>query len=343
MIGQGILKMISETDIHKHPSIAAVIPIFNRQYELQKLLNSLKIIDYDGRIRIVIIDDASTVDFSRIFDDFRRGHPLFDLSVIKMPENAGPAAARNAALKTIDTEYVWFLDSDTEIFQGGMLKKAIEIFKRNPDIKGIGEEVFIIDEMPFTQRFKWFPSYLHNIHFASFEDSPAGYRESIPTSNLIVEHKALNEVGPFDPALLLMDDVDLCFRLRRRGYKIYACKEVAVYHHASAEGRKNSVYDFYCDFKRLAKAHHLNRIRLLALHKKYRLLFLPILDIFSAALILFAQICNRYNLSNITCSKSADADKNGNRTRLLKYAGHHLRGIVGSYLYAYKILLDGKL
>lgn len=108
------------------PAITAVILVFNRPDDLERLLTSFRILEYPGKINIIVVDDASTVDYSPVFEKFKALCPDIPLNVIGMSENMGPAHCRNAALEKISGGYVWFLDSDSEIFQPAMLIKAHE-------------------------------------------------------------------------------------------------------------------------------------------------------------------------------------------------------------------------
>ena len=112
------------------PDITAIIPVFNRPRDLQKLLISFKILNYSGKLTVIIVDDASTDDYFAIYEEFKKECPHIELQTIRVSNNQGPALARNVAIKKATSKYVWFLDSDSEIFQSNMLTRAVEIFKK---------------------------------------------------------------------------------------------------------------------------------------------------------------------------------------------------------------------
>ena len=320
-----------------NPPITAVIPVYNRSTDLKRLLMSFKIIDYNGNLNIIIVDDASTVDYSLIVNDFRNECPKIGINTIKLKKNSGPAVARNAALAQINNGYVWFLDSDSEIFQSNMLKIALEIFRKNKGIKAIGEEVYIFNGKLFTQQLKWYPNYLFSASFTEFKKSPACHSFSIPASNLISARKVFDEIGCFNPKFSKLEENDLCARIREKGYKLFACKEVAVYHHLSAAGRENCAFSFYLDVKKYAKITHISRIKLIALHKKYILFFLPLIDIIISCVILLRQLFQKNNAKDIISKKG------GEEIGLLRYAWYHSLAMVSSYFYAYKTAITGRL
>ena len=319
------------------PDITAIIPVFNRPRDLQKLLISFKILNYSGKLTVIIVDDASTDDYFAIYEEFKKECPHIELQTIRMSNNQGPALARNVAIKKATSKYVWFLDSDSEIFQSNMLTRAVEIFKKESNIKGIGEEVYLFNGTAWTQQLKWYPNYLFSVSFCELEKSPAGYSFSIPASNLIIERKLFDEIGLFNSEFKTLEENDVCFRLRKKGYKLYSCKEVATYHHASTAGRENSAFDFYVDVKKYAKAYHLNRIKLVALHKNYLLPFLPLVDLYFSGIIFFTQLFQKTNSKNIISSKT------GESISFFRYAVHHFWAMVSSHFYAYKIFMSRKL
>lgn len=329
-------ELISNSKISDFPMITSIIPVYNRLEDIKRLLNSFRIINYPGKVKMIIIDDASTVDYSSIFKDFIKKCPHIDLSVIKMTENVGPAKCRNTAIEKIQTGYVWFLDSDTELFQSDMLKKAVEIFKNNPEIGGIGEEIFLQEGEGITHFSKWYPNYLFNVSFYKFENSPSGYRTAIATANLIVDRKMFEQVGMFNSQLELFEDNDFCFRLGSKGYKLYSCKEFALYHHTSSRGREGT-FAFYNDLKKYTKSFHRNRVKLIFLNRRYILPFLPGLDLIYGFLIFFTQIGRKYNASTVISSKK---DKT---IGMFPYAFCHFFGMINCYYYAYKVSFTGRL
>lgn len=68
--------------------------------------------------RIVCIDDGS--DYSRLEDSWLSKDGRLDerITIVRLKENAGLAAARNYALSMVESQYVTFVDSDDEVVPG---------------------------------------------------------------------------------------------------------------------------------------------------------------------------------------------------------------------------------
>lgn len=79
-----------------------VIPAFLRDNTAQERLQSL--VDSLSGPRIIIVDDCSPTAFS-----------IAGAEVLRLSENAGPAAARNAGLAITTTPYIAFVDDDSVV------------------------------------------------------------------------------------------------------------------------------------------------------------------------------------------------------------------------------------
>lgn len=319
-----------------YPRITAIVAVFNRPDDLSRLLSSFSKIEYPGSLRLIVVDDASETDYEKIIAAFRTRNPTVQVQLETLPYNVGPAKARNLALESVDAEYVWFLDSDTEIASKDMLTHAMQIFRERPEVKAVGEEILLLGGKHFTYRAKFFPNFMFLPLFSRLGESPFGDRDAIATANLLVEKKALDEVGAFRPVLNMFEDVDLCHRLRMRGYRLYSCKELAVYHHTSCQGR-DADFDFYDNLKKYTKTFHHSRINLVALNRPWLLPTLPIIDFAIGGWILLKSCFRKIKTVSVVSNKS---DEN---IGFLAYAFWHLLGLLHSYRYAYRVFFTRKL
>lgn len=90
------------------PLISLIIPCYNAEFSLEKCLKSVIEQDYPT-LEIIIIDDGSTDNSSKIYEEFQRKDQR--IKIIKQ-ENAGVANARNKGIKIANGEYLCFVDSD---------------------------------------------------------------------------------------------------------------------------------------------------------------------------------------------------------------------------------------
>ncbi|WP_375291108.1 glycosyltransferase family 2 protein [Qipengyuania sp.] len=88
-----------------HPSLAIIVPTFNRPDKVGRCLIYLEQLD-GGPYRTIVVDDGSPQDLSPICD-------LYDWVTLVKQSNAGPGAARNTGAKMAeDVELLVFTDDD---------------------------------------------------------------------------------------------------------------------------------------------------------------------------------------------------------------------------------------
>ena len=89
--------------------ITFVIPAYNAEKTLERTLDSI-LWQTDGRYRVVIVDDGSTDRTGQIGKGYAMRHP--DRIRYIHQENKRQGGARNTGLRSVETAYVSFLDSD---------------------------------------------------------------------------------------------------------------------------------------------------------------------------------------------------------------------------------------
>lgn len=110
--------------------LAVIIPVYNAERYLDQCLTSVLGQDTRYSFRVIAVDDGST-DSSP--DILKRYWADERLSIIRQ-ENAGASAARNAALRGVESRYVLFLDSDDYLVEGAIEALLDAAVSRDADI-----------------------------------------------------------------------------------------------------------------------------------------------------------------------------------------------------------------
>ncbi len=96
--------------------LSVIVPVFNVAPWIERCLESIIHIGLlKNEFEIVVVDDGSTDDSSKVLNDFVNNHKyMVDAPsiVIFRQENKGLSAARNKGLSLAKGDYVWFVDSD---------------------------------------------------------------------------------------------------------------------------------------------------------------------------------------------------------------------------------------
>lgn len=112
------------------PTISVIVPVYGVAEYLPDSLDSILAGDFD--IEVIAVDDASPDDSGKILDDRAAGDPR--LRVVHLDRNGGQGQARNLALEQATGEYVWFVDGDDALADGGMAAVATALAASKPDV-----------------------------------------------------------------------------------------------------------------------------------------------------------------------------------------------------------------
>ena len=115
------------------PKISAVMALYNTPYNyLQSTVESLLNQTFND-FELIVIDDASTVDYSVFFEQFNDER----IKYFKLEKNAGPGHARNEGIKKATGEYIANCDSD-DVYLPQRLELQAKFLDENPNISLIG-------------------------------------------------------------------------------------------------------------------------------------------------------------------------------------------------------------
>ena len=88
-------------------TISVIVPFYNSENTFKCILSIIEQ-DNKSKFEIIMVDDGSTDHSLDIIKNFDNNN----IKVFSLPENCGPAAARNLGLKKAKGDYVFFVDAD---------------------------------------------------------------------------------------------------------------------------------------------------------------------------------------------------------------------------------------
>lgn len=112
------------------PAVSVIIPTYNRAAYLPRALDSV-IAQTWRDWEIVLIDDGSTDDTSRVAEAYAR--QLGSRLIFLQQGNHGASHARNCGIEASSGRFIAFLDSDDE-FVPAKLERQLELFSLCPDL-----------------------------------------------------------------------------------------------------------------------------------------------------------------------------------------------------------------
>ncbi len=256
-----VLKGFPETGPAKkkstgQPEVAIVILNYNGLDYLRQFLPSVLATTY-ANCRVIVADNGSQ-DESLAF--LRRHYP--ELSLISIAENHGFAGGYNRALKEVVSDYYVLLNSDVEV-SPDWLQPLVERMEGDKRIAACQPKIRAFDNKSHFEYAGaaggWMDSlgypFCRGRIFAVTEEDRGQYNEPqeifwATGAALCIRSRLYHDIGGFDEDYFAhTEEIDLCWRLRRAGYKILAEPRSVVYHKGGGTLQYNSSRKIYLNFR----------------------------------------------------------------------------------------------
>lgn len=217
-----------------YPFLTVAVCTFNRSERLKCCLGSLAEQSMDpASFEVIIIDNNSTDDTSRVVEEFVSEYPHF--RVVSEPQQ-GLSHARNRGFREARGTYVAYIDDDAEAFPG-WIEEIVLFVGRNPDVAMFGgpHEALVIEPVP-----TWFPPECCAMDLGS-EERPLNLQtEFIAGMNMIIRKDLLLSTGGFNPDLGMVgakvyygEETKLQLDLKTMGHETYYVPKIKVRHYVS--------------------------------------------------------------------------------------------------------------
>ena len=188
--------------------VTVVIPVRDNDVGLHRLVVAL------GGHSVVIVDDGSAVPVTA----GRFDNVPCSVEVYRHERSRGPAAARNTGFAACKTEFVAFLDADV-VPRDGWLEALLGHFC-DPAVALVAPRIVSMHTgETAVARYESVQSAL-DLGDREAPVVPYGPVSYVPSAAIICRSSALLDVGGFDESLYSGEDVDLCWRLVARGFRL---------------------------------------------------------------------------------------------------------------------------
>lgn len=212
--------------------VTVIIPVFNEEKHIRRVLNSVISQDWDGFIEIVIVDGNST-DFTRkIIVEMKKGLPKNrNIILLQNPERFIPVSL-NIACRNASSDIIVRLDGHTYA-PANYVSEAVRTLKeinfngivggrwkiKPGDSTSIAGAIAIAVSHPFG---------VGNALYRTLKD-PSGQLLDVDTVPFGAFRKSLwEEMGGYDEYLLADEDYDFNYRVKKRGYRIVMNRHILL-------------------------------------------------------------------------------------------------------------------
>ncbi len=238
------------------PKVAVVILNWNGRKYLEQFLPSVLASSYPN-LEIIIGDNAST-DESVLF--LKANYP--QLRIIQNDQNYGFAGGYNRILAQVDADYFILLNSDVEVTEN-WIYPVVQLMQSESQIAAAQPKILSYnDKKSFEYAgaagglidFLGYPFCRGRI-FDTLEKDLGQYdvaKEVFWASGaaLFIKKTAWIEIGGFDEDFFAhMEEIDLCWRLKNRGYQIWYCPDAKVYHVGGGTLNAESPFKTFLNFR----------------------------------------------------------------------------------------------
>lgn len=235
--------------------VAIVILNFNGRHFLKQFLPA--VIQHSKGHRIVVADNASTDDSI----PFLQSHfPEVELLVLE--KNFGFAGGYNVALSQIASDYYLLLNSDVKV-TSGWLSPMLQLLEQHPEIAACQPKVLSYHQ-PTHFEYAGAAGGLMDVLgypfcrgriFDTLEEDRGQYNDPLPVfwatgACMLVRSEIFHQTGGFDEDFFAhMEEIDLCWRMHKAGYQVYACPQSRVYHVGGGTLPKHNPHKTFLNFR----------------------------------------------------------------------------------------------
>lgn len=229
--------------------VGIVIVNYRSGEALERSLRSIEEAAREVKSEIVVVDNDPPS---------ARGHPAsLKARYLPMPRNVGFGEGANRGGAEIASEYLLIANPDLELHPD-CLARLVEYMDRHPDVGVVGPKllnpdgtlqfscrsfytlpIILLRRTPLGRLFPNHPLLRRHL-MSDWDHGETREVDWLLGACLLIRRKALEGEVPFDPRFFLyFEDVDLCLRMWRSGWKVvYHPDAVAVHLHRQESRRR---------------------------------------------------------------------------------------------------------
>jgi glycosyltransferase involved in cell wall biosynthesis len=201
------------------PNLSIIIPVYNGGAAFRLAIDS--VVAYAGpRVQVIVVVDGGGVEDGSAVYARHCG-----AEVICLPQNQGPALARNVGAQVARGEILFFMDADVTL-RPDTLGYVIQMFQINPEL---GALIGSYDDQPGSPNFlSQYKNLLHHYTHQQGRDEASTFWGACGA----IKRSLFLSIGGFNEAYRYpsIEDIELGYRLKAAGHQIRLCKHIQVKH-----------------------------------------------------------------------------------------------------------------
>lgn len=228
-------------EIDGNPLISVIIPNKDHTDDLDICLKSLYEKSSYKNFEVIIVENNSTEkETFEYYEAIAQKHG--NIKIVKWKGNFNYSAINNFGVNYAKGEYILLLNNDVEIINGSCLEEML-MFAQRKDVGAVGAKLYYSDDtIQHAGVILGLGGTAGHAH-KHFGRSHPGYmaRASIAqnltactAACLMMRRDVFDEVGGLDESFeVAFNDVDLCMKIREKGYLVVFTPYAELYHYES--------------------------------------------------------------------------------------------------------------
>ena len=253
--------------------VSICIVNWNTKDLLQKCIRSLRARTEGLRYEIIIVDNNSHDGSVQMV---KLDHP--ECLIVESKDNLGFARGNNLAEKRASGKYILYLNPDTELITNA-IRGMFLFLERNTDYGAVGCKLVTSDGQiqytcartfptPFNQFCylamlnKLFPRsrLFGTVEMNYWDHADSREIDCLSGACIMARRDIVKILHGFDEHYFMYaEDVDLCYRIKQKGWKIYYLADESIFHHEGASSKKRADRHFGAMMQRTSNYYFLTK------------------------------------------------------------------------------------
>lgn len=229
---------------------------------------------------IIVIDNNSQDNSIKMLESNVKKHK--ELRLIINKENIGFAKANNQGVKEAKGTYILFLNSDIVVLNDA-ITLLFDYFRQHDHVNFLGGKLLNEDLSPqpscgpfYSLPIAFAALFLKGDYWGLTRYSPKEIKEVdwISGACILTKKEYFESINGFDENIFMyMDEIDLLYRAKKDGYKVFVYPNAQFIHlgSASSHGRTQPILQVYKGYSYFYKKHHNNFLTLFMLKTMLKL------------------------------------------------------------------------
>lgn len=235
-------------------AVSVCIVNWNTRNLLYKCVQSIRTLTRGVNYEIIIVDNDSKDNSIALVKKY-----CPECIIVESRENLGFGKGNNKAVRKASGKYIFYLNPDTELITNAIYK-MYKCLEDNGTYGAVGVRLVGPDgKIQFTcartfptpfRQFSYlsmlnrlFPNsrMLSAVEMDYWDHSDSREVDCISGACIMVRKEIVDQLNGFDENIFMYaEDVDLCFRIKERGWKIYYLATELIFHHEGASSKKRA-------------------------------------------------------------------------------------------------------